>query len=90
MTHTQGPWHVHKDGDVYAPDGERVIGVGVRKDAQERAANAHLIAAAPETTKALRDLVEDLEARAVKGVVDCSDGVYCRARAALSKAEGRA
>ncbi len=34
--------------------------------------------------KALHDLVEDLEMRAVKGVVDCSHGVYFAAKAALS------
>lgn len=34
--------------------------------------------------KALRDLVEDLEMRAKNGVVDCSHGIYCAAKAALS------
>ncbi|MEN0115382.1 MAG: hypothetical protein AAGD15_01560 [Agrobacterium cavarae] len=34
--------------------------------------------------KALRNLVEDLEMRAVDGVVNCSHGVYCEALSALS------
>lgn len=48
--------------------------------------DARLYVAAPELLEALMRLVEDLEVRSVKGVVDCSDGVYQRARAAISKA----
>lgn len=56
---------------------------------EEAVANMHLIAAAPELLKALADLIDDLEIRSVKGVVNCSHGVYCNARQALAKAEAR-
>lgn len=49
-----------------------------------KAANAH-----GELLDAIKGLVGDLEARAVKGVVNCSESVYFRARAAIAKAEGR-
>lgn len=46
--------------------------------------------AGPGLLKALKELVADLEIRAVKGVVDCSHGVYIGALEEIAKAEGRA
>lgn len=46
--------------------------------------------AGPGLLKALKELVADLEIRAVKGVVNCSHGVYIAALEEIAKAEGRA
>lgn len=67
-----------KDGSVYRYD---VRGINC--------ADARLIAAAPDLLEALKDLIDDLEARSKNGVVDCSHGIYCDARQAIAKAEGR-
>jgi len=70
-------------GTIHAS--EHIGGVTI----EERDANARLIAAAPDLLEALKDLIDDLEIRSTKGVVNCSHGVYCSARQAIAKAEGR-
>lgn len=101
--HTPGPWEVfqpeandpHKGID--AANNTTIIrygdfegcNVGVQGATQEeRDANAHLIASAPELYDALDLLIKDLEMRARDGVVDCSHGRYMAALMALAKARG--
>lgn len=45
--------------------------------------------AAPDLLAALKGLVSDLEMRAVKGVVNCSDGVYTTAVELIAKIESQ-
>jgi hypothetical protein len=53
-THTPGPWTLSDDGFVYDESGERVADPHVAmQDIDEREANAHLIAAAPDLLAAL-------------------------------------
>jgi len=42
-----------------------------------------------EARKALADLIDDLEIRSTKGVVNCSHGVYCTAKSLLAKLEAQ-
>lgn len=92
--HTPGPWAVDDDGDVCISDLERLIAavdrrnVTLRKD--EAAANAALIAAAPDLLAACEALAE-AQQRADAGehvgfglYVDAVDA----ARAAIAKAKG--
>jgi len=61
-------------------------------NAAERIRDATLAAleasCAVELADALAALLADLEMRAKDGVVDCSHGVYCTARAALARYGG--
>lgn len=96
MKHTPGPWTVdrawHIDKGflriIRDPRLERVAMIpDVERELDEALGDAHLIAAAPELFKALRDLVEV--------VTPSQDPLIMfaaieRARAALEKAEGQA
>lgn len=88
--HTPGPWKAHFE-DAYfvtGPDLGRVAmmmnlkgahGLGGRRSGNESAANARLIAAAPDLLEALKDAVRDSE----------SPGQWLdEARAAIAKATG--
>lgn len=91
--HTPGPWEA-----TYEPcemgndwriecksDTGFVVGVVMyRHDADEWAANAHLIAAAPDLLAALRDIV------AWADRAGCSEAFQRDARAAIARAEGGA
>jgi hypothetical protein len=70
-------------GERSAPDSFRYL-------TGEQIANAHLMAAAPDLYKALRELVERREraCRDVGGNPNGSDGRYARAHAALARARG--
>jgi hypothetical protein len=97
--HTPGPWSVAPRRQVLASNKRGLLVAQVATgsvassigsaiiDEAEGQANACLIAAAPELLEALKDLIDDLEIRSKNGVVDCSHGVYCNARQAISKAE---
>ena len=88
--HTPGPWKAHLDEAyvVTGPDRGRVAimthlkgahGLGGRRSGDESAANARLIAAAPELLEALTDLLgwQTL----------APDDVVAAARAAIARAE---
>lgn len=88
--HTPGPWFVTPDGhavyekDVFGYRADTICGLPSRSDS--RAANARLIAAAPETTEALQALLW-----AVTGFGDFEAQYpeeYAKARAAIAKARG--
>ena len=93
--HTPGPWHVC--GDMIR---STVSNAAMRSVAKvyvsqmhgkpEAAANARLIAAAPDLLEACRALVSDCWRRSGVGLQDHEDGCEdCRAaRAAIARAEG--
>ena len=93
-THTPGPWKFD-GGEVWAPQGrgpDHAANVcKMTGDSQSRAANASLIAAAPELLEALRRMVDMFE-RHLDGRVGPDDaaGRWDSARDAIAKAEGRA
>lgn len=91
--HTQGPWEV--DGNIAVrssgPDGRQVclceITVRGRDHSEtydEAAANARIIAAAPELLDALKDMVLGIDAEFGPSRTDVN---FPKARAAISKAE---
>lgn len=101
-THTPGPWvavgnsEVHDRPTEYDKDGSRtgetpnlVAALGYpHHDAPTLAANARLIAAAPELLEALRWAVETIDEA---GGMDPDDrGAIAQCRAAIAKATGQA
>lgn len=92
--HTPGPWEVrHDDAEkVEANDGEGVaVMSGGHRGTVERAANARLIAAAPELLAALRIIAEWDPAASPNepGGMSIMDAIDI-AQAAIRKAEGGA
>ncbi len=94
--HTPGPWKAHFEEAYFVtgPDLGRVAmmmnlkgahGLGGRRSGDESAANARLIAAAPELLNALRDLVD-----AMTGRLDGETIALHNALSVLAKAEGQA
>ena len=93
--HTPGPWEIH-----YGSDGPEIHGEGSRGGlviadispewgGDEMAeANARLIAAAPETTEALADLVEQLEGIGIPDWAGAEGLDITQAKAAIAKAKG--
>jgi hypothetical protein len=92
--HTPGPWvaEFEETYNVRGPDEGRVAicmnlkgryGLGGRRTGAESAANARLIAAAPDLLETLRELVDGMP-----DVEDSEGRVLFRARAAIAKATG--
>ena len=104
-THTPGPWSVSIDRDKYdsSMDDIRVLAEEERNHPQgpltvaqvnqhlsgESVANAHLIAAAPETMAVLRRLDKWAEQDKTGAARDIQ-GIITEARQAIAYAEGRA
>jgi hypothetical protein len=91
--HTPGPWQISADGQrVLDSDGEGVLATvyGAACADQDGAANARLIAAAPDLLAALQNAANVLAALAtgqLKSVRPDSPAL-AKARVAISKAEG--
>lgn len=94
MHYTPGPWTVDECGlNVICSDGS---GLNGSRDADEKRANAHLVAASPELLEVLEDSVKELEDRASKLSTHQRDDAEARrldarirqARAAIEKARG--
>jgi hypothetical protein len=87
--HTPGPWFVTPDGhavyekDVFGYRADTICGLPSRSDS--RAANARLIAAAPELLTALEALLDRDPAPPLEKI----GAVYVNARAAIAKARGQ-
>jgi hypothetical protein len=95
--HTSGPWHVvtgpcrfdHPDtsADVRGSQNEHISDCGCHDQA---IANARLIAAAPDLLAALKEFVDDIEARWDMNSPSTNPGIkQCveQAKAAIAKAE---
>ena len=108
-THTKGPWHTGQgngEGSIFCESGRMrlesggttlypVCAISRGWDEGEDAANAHLIAAAPDLLEALRGSVEWLrtlrEENEAAVIESAPDGFsLCDAEAIIAKAEGRA
>lgn len=100
--HTPGPW-VKRSAILTGADGSYVVaaglGLGLGSDNGDgvRAANARLIAAAPDLLDALKQIVEcekrraaDLRHREAWKLVKFSEGRIAQAEAAIAKATGAA
>lgn len=92
LKHTPGPWNVDGDATVYGPrfsianDKEQIGRFEVadcKGYKQEREANAHLIASAPDLLRALEWLVDDWERVTGRTLPDDHE-----AKAAISRAKG--
>lgn len=98
MSHTPGPWYANDDCiEIDGPDGPRDVTLAVVMQPTNAAADARLIAAAPELlalVKRLREVFEELDGdwRVIDATrVDeliASDGLLRCARV-IAKAEGR-
>lgn len=85
--HTPGPWAVEDDIFVYTHDGRCIVGApGVNLTEDEAAANASLIAAAPDLLQVLKRFVADA-ADYPAWQRPCA--VVEEAEATIAKAEGR-
>lgn len=86
MSHTPGPWDVEKFSMVVSHERrQRIADVG-GGDAQERAENARLIAAAPDLLAALKFFAKCMSHGAKSRGLSDSLGL---AKAAIAKAEVR-
>lgn len=88
-THTPGPWHVRNDGSVGSVQrGGMVVAQPCiePKNQGDQAANARLIAAAPELLDALEGMREALAE--CEGWTQDQQSAYGKALAAISKARG--
>jgi len=86
--HTPGSWVCDATG-VKDSDGYSICSTGNNRAiiGDERAANLHLIAAAPDLLEALRRILRHIPADA--GGASLSDD-FCRAQWAINRATGRA
>lgn len=88
MKHTPGPWHVDSVGRIRDDQGTVVHDLSYTReymDSHVRAANARLMAAAPELYAALRELHDWTRER--MAAIETRD-MLLRSHAALVKAEG--
>jgi hypothetical protein len=86
-THTPGPWVVEGDWvtDVATDGNICEVSMPSSEDEAEQAANAHLIAAAPDLLAALRRFMDYGDVFQWSG----KQSPYSQALAAIAKAEGR-
>lgn len=83
---TPGPWQISRHGDVIARDALIVVaGDGILGSGQEQAANARLIASAPELLEALEGLLALIKLAPDDAFVAGGDAT-AQARAAIEKA----
>lgn len=96
--HTPGPWtwtgtpQVEGGRPFHAylvdPTGRKIASIWGK--AEEKVANAHLIATAPDLYWSLRDILSLVEVDEAGGnEITLAQHVFTRGRAALAKAEGR-
>lgn len=90
MTHTPGPWHIAKSGNIQSQHGITVAvpygPAGKFVDVEpEHQANAHLIASAPELLMALEALAPMFGR---PGVAEDYGDEILKAEAAIAKAKG--
>ena len=95
--HTPGPWKEKRKLAIYSADDEPICAVFPAETEGQSAADARLIAAAPDLLEALRGLIDQLEAAGIhipgedSGQWHGAEGLsFSRAIEAIAKAEGRA
>jgi len=86
--HTPGPWFASNIG--LGPEGKGPFTFPLGSDAETAAANARLIAAAPEMLAALRDAAGTLSrfSRPGKGLGPLGERTMARIQVAIAKATG--
>lgn len=91
MGHTPGPWYANKDCiEIDGPEGPRDVTLAVVLQPGNAAANARLIAAAPDLLAALQEAVTALNVKEKFPVYDTdSYAIAARCDKAIAKAEGR-
>ena len=96
MGHTPGPWYANQDCiEIDGPEGPRDVTLAVVLQADNAAADARLISAAPELLAVCQAMAGDLQALLdgddFSGMSDAEMfGVMLRSlNAAIAKAEGR-
>jgi hypothetical protein len=88
MGHTPGPWYANQDCiEIDGPEGPRDVTLAVVLQADNAAADARLIAAAPELLAALKELVAYDDGS--NEPEDYGYELLQRCKAAIAKAEGR-
>ena len=88
MVHTPGPWYANQDCiEIDGPEGPRDVTLAVVLQADNAAADARLIAAAPELLAALKELVAYDDGS--NEPEDYGYELLQRCKAAIAKAEGR-
>ena len=91
MGHTPGPWYANQDCiEIDGPEGPRDVTLAVVLQPDNAAADARLIAAAPELLAALQEAVTALNVKEKFPVYDTdSYAISARCDKAIAKAEGR-
>lgn len=91
--HTPAPWKIVAAGSIQGPDGKSVCAIAgtIKRSRDEKAANARLIAAAPELLAALARLEELAAPRFTGPNGECpgltaGEQAIIAARAAIAKA----
>jgi hypothetical protein len=87
--HTPGPWHVGESGvTVFSNDDIRICSAGCHPQAEINAANARLIAAAPDLLEALEIAKNTVECASID--IQTGDELpwYRAAKKAIAKAKG--
>lgn len=94
MSYTPGPWELAMSADgcfiLFGPKGRKLLTIPLDEQNEEKAANARLIAAAPELYEMLSEVLSSIERVACGG----ENAVRFRAewvedaKAALAKARG--
>jgi len=89
--YTPSPWHIGKRypaGAIYDEKGAEICGFSNLLHPAEIAANARLIAAAPELLAALRATLNPLQQAQNRMGCVVASAAFLSARAAIAKAEG--
>jgi hypothetical protein len=92
-THTPGPWKEKRKLAIYSADDEPICAVFPAETEGQSAADAHLIAAAPDLLEALRGLLRETRQSVPNINVKKHFSLMVQmeeAKSAIAKAEGRA
>jgi len=100
MNYTKGEWQFtlntdkkHSEIDIFSQEGKGVKYIGtinaIWLSNEEKLANAHLIAAAPDMYEALEDIIKQAEKSHMMLPPDLADSIKVFGKQALAKAEGK-
>lgn len=83
--HTPGPWRINEFGEVIGGDGRKLLASGISLTSGNHdyaaiaAANARLIAAAPDLLEIVRDIVSDCKGSINPGLHDLAVATIAKA-----------